>query len=63
MNPGPSLNAAQYRNLSSIRRAYIKPNSPKLNGKVERSHRFDGQEIYHLLSRKGGIDIETKLEK
>jgi transposase InsO family protein len=33
-----------------IRHAYIKPSSPQLNGKVERSHRSDEQEFYQLLS-------------
>ena len=32
-----------------IQHAYIKPNSPRLNGKVERSHRIDGDEFYRLL--------------
>ncbi len=26
---------------------YIKPGTPRLNGKVERSHRTDKQEFYH----------------
>jgi transposase InsO family protein len=29
-----------------IRHAYIKPSSPQLNGKVERSHRTDDEEFY-----------------
>jgi len=33
-----------------IRHAYIKRGTSKLNGKVERSHRSDGQEFYQLLS-------------
>jgi transposase InsO family protein len=33
-----------------IRHVYIKPNSPQLNGKVERSHRTDDEEFYQLLS-------------
>ena len=41
-----------------IRHAYIKPSSPQLNGKVERSHRSDGQEFYQLLSYKGDVDLE-----
>ncbi len=32
-----------------IRHVYIKPRSPQLNGKVERSHRSDQQEFYQLL--------------
>ena len=44
-----------------IRHAYIKPSSPQLNGKVERSHRSDKQEFYQLLSYKGDVDLEEKL--
>ena len=33
-----------------IRHAYIKRGTPQLNGKVERSHRSDGQEFYQLLN-------------
>lgn len=28
---------------------YIRPNTPRLNGKVERSHRIDAEEFYRLL--------------
>jgi len=28
---------------------YIEPRTPRLNGKVERSHRIDAEEFYHLL--------------
>ena len=34
---------------------FIKPRTPRLNGKVERSHRIDDQEFYKLL------DSEKKL--
>ncbi|MCP4126274.1 MAG: transposase [Gammaproteobacteria bacterium] len=33
-----------------IRHAYIKPRSPQLNGKVERSHRSDQEEFYQHLN-------------
>jgi transposase InsO family protein len=33
--------------------AYIRPRTPHLNGKVERSHRVDAQEFYQLLDRDG----------
>jgi len=36
-----------------IRHAYIRPRTPHLNGKVERSHRVDDQEFYQLLDRNG----------
>ena len=46
-----------------IRHAYIKRGSPLLNGKVERSHRSDQQEFYQLLSYKGDVDLEAKLDE
>lgn len=33
-----------------IGHVYIKPMTPRLNGKVERSHRIDAEEFYRLLS-------------
>jgi transposase InsO family protein len=42
-----------------IRHAYIKRGTPQLNGKVERSHRSDGQEFYQLLSYKGDVDLDS----
>ena len=44
-----------------IRHAYIKPASPQLNGKVERSHRSDQEEFYQLLTYKDNVDLEAKL--
>ena len=32
-----------------ISHAYIKPRTPRLNGKVERSHRIDAEEFYRML--------------
>ncbi|WP_049785228.1 integrase core domain-containing protein [Mycobacterium marinum] len=32
-----------------INHIYIKPRTPRLNGKVERSHRIDAEEFYRLL--------------
>jgi transposase InsO family protein len=43
--------------------AYIKRGTPQLNGKVERSHRSDQQEFYQLLSYKGDVDLEAKLDE
>lgn len=37
--------------------------TPQLNGKVERSHRSDGQEFYQLGSDKGDVDLESKLDE
>jgi transposase InsO family protein len=39
-----------------IRHVYIRPRTPRLNGKVERSHRVDNQEFYQLLDRHGISD-------
>lgn len=44
-----------------IRHAYIKPSSPQLNGKVERSHRTDEQEFYQLLTYTDDVDLREKL--
>jgi transposase InsO family protein len=46
-----------------IRHAYIKPRSPQLNGKVERSHRSDQQEFYQLLTYKDDVDLKAKLDE
>lgn len=32
-----------------IKHTYIRPATPRLNGKVERSHRIDAEEFYRLL--------------
>jgi transposase InsO family protein len=42
-----------------IRHAYIKPNSPQLNGKVERSHRTDAEEFYQLLTYTDDVDLQA----
>ena len=39
-----------------IKHVYIKPRTPRLNGKVERSHRIDSQEFYQLLDKNGISD-------
>jgi transposase InsO family protein len=39
-----------------IRHVYIKPRTPRLNGKVERSHRIDNEEFYRMLDH--GIVID-----
>ena len=45
-----------------IRHTYIKPRSPQLNGKVERSHGIDQQEFYQLLTYTDDVDLNKKLE-
>lgn len=44
-----------------IRHVYIKPRSPHLNGKVERSHSTDEQEFYQLISYNDDVDLNEKL--
>jgi transposase InsO family protein len=44
-----------------IRHVYIKPRSPHLNGKVERSHRTDQEEFYQLLDYTDDIDLRSKI--
>ena len=39
-----------------IRHVDIRPRTPHLNGKVERSHRIDDQEFYQLLDQDGITD-------
>ena len=46
-----------------IRHAYIKPASPQLNGKVERSHRTDEQEFYQLLTYTDDVDLQARLSE
>lgn len=49
---------------TGVRHVYIRPRTPRLNGKVERSHRIDDQEFYQLLDE-GGVrdDIHLFNEK
>ncbi len=44
-----------------MRHTYIKPRTPRLNGKVERSHGTDQREFYQLLSYTDDIDLRAKL--
>jgi transposase InsO family protein len=46
-----------------IRHVYIKPRTPQLNGKVERSHRSDQEEFYQLLTYTDDVDLNAKLEE
>jgi len=45
-----------------MKHVYIKPRSPQLNGKVERSHRTDKEEFYQLLTYTDDVDLNRKLE-
>ena len=42
---------------------YIKPRTPRLNGKVERSHQTDGVEFYQLLTYVDDVDLKAKLKE
>jgi len=44
-----------------MRHVYIKPRSPQLDGKVERSHRSDQEEFYQLLTYTADVDLNAKL--
>ena len=44
-----------------IHHVYIKPRTPQLNGKVERSHRTDQTEFYQLLTYTDDVDLNSKL--
>jgi len=46
-----------------MRHIYIRPHSPELNGKVERSHRSDQEEFYQLLTYTDDVDLNKKLEE
>lgn len=48
---GPEFQSAFHWNVldKGIAHTYIKPASPHLNGKVERSHRIDAEEFYRML--------------
>lgn len=40
---------------------YIKPRTPKHNGKVERSHKTDKMEFYQLMTYQDDVDLNKKL--
>jgi hypothetical protein len=42
---------------------YIKVWTPRLNGKVERSQRTEKEVFYQLLTYKGDVDLNLKLEE
>lgn len=43
-----------------IGHVYIKPKTPRLNGKVERSHRIDAEEFYRMLE---GVVIDDAADR
>lgn len=46
-----------------MRHVYIRSETPRLNGKVERSHRTDKEEFYQLLTYTGDVDLNEKLNE
>lgn len=44
-----------------LEHAYIKPGTPRLNGKVERSHLTDKREFYQMLEYVDDVDLNKKL--
>ncbi|NQV16644.1 IS481 family transposase [bacterium] len=46
---------------NGMQHRYIRPRTPQLNGKVERSHRTDQEEFYQMLSYKDDVDLGQKL--
>jgi transposase InsO family protein len=46
-----------------IEHVYIKPGSPNLNGKVERSHLTDKQEFYQLLDYTNDVNLREKIKE
>lgn len=62
---GHEFQAKFHRHVEDLvmRHVYIKPRSPNLNGKVERSHLTDQQEFHQLLSYKDDVDLEKKMEE
>jgi len=51
MGLDPPEVAERIRHLDKgIQHAYIRPSTPRLNGKVERSHRIEDEEFYRLLA-------------
>ena len=45
-----------------MKHSYIKPGTPQLNGKVERSHKTDRKEFYQLLEYTNDVDLNRKLK-
>lgn len=45
-----------------MRHVYIRPGTPRLNGKVERSHGCDEREFYQLLSYTNDVDLNEKVK-
>lgn len=46
-----------------IRHVYIRPGTPRLNGKVERSHGTDKEKFYQLIEYKDDVDLNKKISE
>ncbi len=46
-----------------MKHVYIKPRTPHLNGKVERSHGTDKNEFYQMIQYKNDVDLEKKIRE
>ena len=46
-----------------MQHVYIKPGTPRLNGKIERSYLTDQREFYQCLEYKGDVDLKEKLNQ
>lgn len=46
-----------------IEHVHIRPRTPRLNGKVERSHRTDEEEFYQVLTYTDDMDLNQKLKE
>jgi transposase InsO family protein len=58
---GPEFGSSFHYHLldKGVGHRYIKPRTPRLNGKVERSHRIDAEEFYRLLD--GAVIDDAKV--
>ena len=56
MAPNSNRTSTGISKRSTSATSYIRPRTPHLNGKVERSHRVDDQEFYQLLDKDGITD-------
>ena len=62
INPDPDFASLRRAMRTPAFYVYIKPRSPQLNGKVERSHRTDQEEFYQLLTYTDDVDLNKKLK-
>ena len=46
---------------AGMNHVYVKPGTPQLNGKVERSYKTDKDEFYQLLTYTDDVDLNRKL--